>query len=92
MDVDIKVNTETQTDQSVVSSRGVACSLLVPDSVRLLFCVPPISHGYCSICHEEGATVDIADCVRSQALLKSFDEEVLSVESAPQNNNYHQLQ
>ena len=69
MDVDIKVNTETQIDQPIVSSRGVAC-LLVPDSVRLPFCVPPISRGYCSICHEEGTTVDIADCAISSITKK----------------------
>ncbi|CAF2094151.1 unnamed protein product, partial [Rotaria magnacalcarata] len=75
MDVDVKVNNASQTDQKPLCERAVTCSLLVPDTVRLPVYVTPMTHRYCSICQKEfcrSPPMDIPDNVRFQALLKDM--------------------
>ncbi|CAF3319026.1 unnamed protein product [Rotaria sp. Silwood2] len=69
MDIDVKVNNASQTDQKPLCERAVTCSLLVPDTVRLPVYVTPMTHRYCSICQKEfcrSPPMDIPDRVQHE--------------------------
>jgi hypothetical protein len=72
MDVDLQINNTTQTDQNLLYNKGVNCSILIPDTVRLPVYIPSFSREYCSICKRKlygTSFMEITDNIRFYTLL-----------------------